>query len=737
MSTTLAAPAPAPVPTAPPVAAPAPAVVPTPQLGAVIDVGTPTPNVQPGEFGSELRPVYENMAGTAPSVAPSDNQVSHDFLAARALAQAGNPWDRLNALIGPSAAGQQNAPQPGQAGGAAEGQPGVQAPRSAAGGRAPTPVATDDDRPIGRKLIDAPQDIEDEEEDQGEQGLDLSSLVPPLERAAKDIGVGAIETPQAVLRGLLGAGQQLTGGLHSVQTAIDQVLPQWMAESLPMFAALRPLATAGTGAVSSALGAAKEAIPEPSTVTGGLIEQGTQFGAGLAVPGGAAEATGLTGVPLMLMKDMIAGATTMDPNAPRLSNVIDEVAPNFLTDWLKAKPGQDTQLMGRLKSGLEFAGLGAMFEGLRTGLGVLKGAFTGPKGEFPAPSSLGRGKPGTVETGTIQRPGAPTGEAPEGVLPQGWTAPNVPLVEINPKIKGMAETTLEGQMGIPPPHPETGAGAPPGGEGATFTGDVKFTPEQVADYVEGRTADNPIRINLLRIGSGEDIQNALEQVARTIPEPSVVSNEATIRAADASGLSPADFLNGYKGQNLNASQTTAMRFMLDSSAQQLIDYAKAAADPLTASPEAQATFLKAFATHRALQQYFVNARAEAGRTLQSWAIMSQQRAGYTRAVQQLIEQAGEQNVDQMAANIASLDDPLQVSRLVAASDRGTGRDTFLKLFYNTLLSNPRTIVKKLSSRRQHGDVEPRHELRCRASWFGRCCARRNGTTGLRLHEGVA
>ena len=51
----------------------------------------------------------------------------------------------------------------------------------------------------------------------------------------------------------------------------------------------------------------------------------------------------------------------------------------------------------------------------------------------------------------------------------------------------------------------------------------------------------------------------------------------------------------------------------------------------------------------------------------------------------------------MAADIASLYDPLQVSRLVAASERGSGRDTFLKVFYNVLLSNPRTVVKKLAS----------------------------------------
>src|SRR6202030_2211520 len=127
------------------------------------------------------------------------------------------------------------------------------------------------------------------------------------------------------------------------------------------------------------------------------------------------------------------------------------------------------------------------------------------------------------------------------------------------------------------------------------------------------------------IGSNEDIADALAQVSRTIPEQAVQSNEATINLADALGTQPQDFLKGYRGQNLNAAETTAMRFMLDSSASQLIGFAKEAADPL-ASAEAKGQFLRAFTVHRSLQSYFENARAEAGRTLQSWSIMSQQRS---------------------------------------------------------------------------------------------------------------
>lgn len=271
---------------------------------------------------------------------------------------------------------------------------------------------------------------------------------------------------------------------------------------------------------------------------------------------------------------------------------------------------------------------------------------------------------------------------PPGVLGEPEAQP---LVEITPFTEGAAEQVREQQAGMAPQAPGE-AGAP-----------SSIPPQQVADYLAGRNANNPVRVNLMRIGSGDDIRNILEQVAKTIPAPAVESNEATIAAADALGMSPSDFLGGYRGQNLNASETTAMRFVMDSSASQLIKFAQMSIDPATDSADAKAAFLRAFAIHRSLQQYFVNARAEAGRTLQAWSIMSQQRAGATAAVQKLIEQGGEDNINQMAADIASLDDPIKVSRLVAASERGNGRDTFLKTFYNVLLSNPRTVVKKLAS----------------------------------------
>jgi hypothetical protein len=306
--------------------------------------------------------------------------------------------------------------------------------------------------------------------------------------------------------------------------------------------------------------------------------------------------------------------------------------------------------------------------------------------------------PQTAPEGTVAPPAEPAAPARD-ILALGNPLEPAVTVHSTPQTAAQAEVTL-GRMEVegeppegetrPSPYPPRVATEPP-------PEPIRMSDETIHDYLAGARVDNPVKVNLARIGSGEDIADALEQVSKTIPEQAVQSNLATKAAADALGMRPDDLIAGYKGEQLNAAQTTAMRFMLDSSAQQLIDYAKAAREPM-ASGEAQAQFLKAFTVHRSLQQYFENARAEAGRTLQSWSIMSQQRADYTRAVGELIQRVDANgDLSHFADQVADMDNPLQVSRLVAQSMQGTGRDKLMTIMYNARLSSPTTVVKKLTS----------------------------------------
>jgi hypothetical protein len=67
----------------------------------------------------------------------------------------------------------------------------------------------------------------------------------------------------------------------------------------------------------------------------------------------------------------------MDPRQERLSNVIDGVAPNFLTDWLKAPPDQEPGMIDRLKSAIEYAGLDIGVQGVARLLKAVKAGIAG------------------------------------------------------------------------------------------------------------------------------------------------------------------------------------------------------------------------------------------------------------------------------------------------------------------------------------------------------------------------
>ena len=256
--------------------------------------------------------------------------------------------------------------------------------------------------------------------------------------------------------------------------------------------------------------------------------------------------------------------------------------------------------------------------------------------------------------------------------------PLAPAVTVKPATQAeqaMAEVTL-GRM--------PGEGEPPS----------IMSEADIHSYLDGARVDNPVKVNLARIGSGEDIADILAQVSKTIPATAVQTLEATRYAADALGLTPEQLLQNYRGQQLNSVETTAMRLIVDSSAAQLREFAQKVRDPM-AGPADIAAFTKAFTVHRALQQYMENARAEAARTLGSWRILSEQRDIYGRAISKLVADNGD-DVMELAGKIADLT-PLQAGRLVASSMQGTARDVMLALGYNAWLSSPSTLTKKIGS----------------------------------------
>lgn len=481
---------------------------------------------------------------------------------------------------------------------------------------------------------------------------------------------------------------------------------------------------------------------QPDSVTGSIVRTGTSFliGRGNLAKGG--------GVGSNLLADAASGATSMDPDSPRLSNIVDSIAPNFITDFLKAKPEDEGTMLGHLKSGLEMAGLGAAVTGVIRAVKALKAADAGPAsvgGEEPA-----LGKPDltapevdvTAKSMTAEEAAAFDKANPEPAV----GAENVASTP-EPKLGAFADmkddlpwAEDQGTQLVPDQTAITAAkNAKAGGgvmefpdkqamemlaigkpeepivsfeptaahqEGAKeFLGQEAGTmpaPLEIRNYMGGNGA-NPIRVNLGRIGSSDDIKDAIARVAKFIPRAETVSHDETIWAADGSGLTPEQLLARYGGGTGLPEQIAearanllAARFIRDSGADQLVDYAKAAVAP-GAGPEAKAKAIRAFATQMALQQEVSGATTEAGRLLESLKIKSQTRAEAGKQIQNIIEQAGgQQSVDQLLGRIATIDSPEEAARAVTAAGKMSARDWMLYGSYNAYLS-PRTILKKLTS----------------------------------------
>ena len=132
----------------------------------------------------------------------------------------------------------------------------------------------------------------------------------------------------------------------------------------------------------SGLGQIKDLVPEPERLTGQIAEPITKFIVGFVSGKRALQAGGLlqgtsraAGFANATAAGVVADAAVFDGHEARLSNMVESVPAlsNPLTAWLAADD-EDGELEGRLKSAVEGAGLGALFESLMIGFRGIKQA---------------------------------------------------------------------------------------------------------------------------------------------------------------------------------------------------------------------------------------------------------------------------------------------------------------------------------------------------------------------------
>ena len=627
--------------------------------------------------------------------APTD-QVKADFMASRAIAGRDQPSPALSAILFPKAppaaaqetpvaATAQSAPASSASAPAASSAPSAAPAPAQTGAQPQYAMVESHPAPDGSGAYTNLSDADYYKFQELAKGSVVSDLPQKVGAAAADIGKGVIDAPRQVLGGVLDMGNNLMQFADTVvKKAEDAGVPniyfrlvnkdgQWdpAMMSTAEFRAAQAAGTEGVFQVPTTGG--------PDTVTGGIIRAATTFmAAGAPVRAGA----GAVGIGTRILSDFLGGSTGVDPNGPRLSNMIDQVAPNFLTDWLKAKPEEEGTLLAHLKTGLENAGMGAAVAGITRTLSAVKGAVAGNP-------ELGQVLSATDQPGSSAGvPGADVGTRP---LPP--TDPNSPIAALQPdaSLADIFGAVPEGDVGKPAPLP-----------GNAVQIDPQF--QDLAErFMRGETGTNPVRVNLDTIDSPEHVSELIARVSASLPVRGVQSWDQTNMMTHAFGMSAEDLMRGKLGggRALDAVELRSAAMISQSVAQQAGDLARAALAP-GATDADMGSALKAVGVQFQIAQRMADFEGEAGRALNILGQVKSATPPYVQAVNDLITKAGiGGGSNDLVSRIADLGDPAtggdpaKVSAYLASIARGGAADgKGWALYYNILLSNPATVVKK-------------------------------------------
>lgn len=481
-------------------------------------------------------------------------------------------------------------------------------------------------------------------------------------RVAKDIGVGIVETPRGILKGVRDAYQNTID--------IGKELGDWVEQKahLPVLMVdgegLRFVSNEQAKGQRLSDYATLPDINPPKTVTGGLVKGVTQFLVGMKGAGklmdvaGIPKAAGAAGYGLSALKGAIANFAAFDPHQQRLSNLIQQfpALQNPVTEYLASDPN-DNAAEGRFKNSLEGFGMGVITDGFFAGVKFLRNVAIAKRAinAQEAAAAAASDAAGAQVDDALSRIG--NVDAP----------PESPLVQ--PEAASAPKNSTAGV-------PEGGIGPAP-----------EPTPGKVF-------------INFARIDTPEDVQKAMQEMA-DLHAGSIDAARRGVQTFEQIELS-ADQINAWEalqqrrpGAPLNAEQSVAARQLWASSADTLKTAAQTAAD---APNEANLfAFRKMLATHYAIQKEVIAARTETARSLASWRIPVGSSAERLRDLTAALEAqgGGTQVTRELAKRVAALSEAGMANELESVVERtvyARTRDAVMEGWINGLLSNPTTHV---------------------------------------------
>jgi len=465
-------------------------------------------------------------------------------------------------------------------------------------------------------------------------------------RVAKDVGVGIVETPRAIAKG--------------VRDYLDQVgelgkdVEQWL--SLPGLKVSKD----GIEIVGSKELAALERpqlpdIGAPKTVTGSMVKNISQFLAGFSGMNKIAPGGGYVGNAL---KGAAANFVAFDPHQQRLSNLVEKVPAlkNPVTGYLASDPN-DSDAEGRFKNALEGLGLGVLTDGLFKSVKLLRTAM---KGKAAAQ---------TAEAEALAAAGK------SGIADDAF--------------KDLGDTADEALVKRVAVHPQAS------GQG----GGVRAAVQKAA----GKAPDDEVFINFARIDTADDVKSAMQELANqqqaAIKAGGRGSRSFAQTKLDAAQIDAWDVLKSRRiGEPLNAEQSLAARQLWVSTSDRLTQLAdQAAVNPSEANLFA---FRKMLNVHELVQREVIAARTETARALSSWRIPAGSSAERLRDVTMALDQTGGANVTRELAKriaVAGRMGPQELNSVVEMTAKATTLDAVMEGWINGLLSNPATHIVNTTS----------------------------------------
>lgn len=511
--------------------------------------------------------------------------------------------------------------------------------------------------------------------------------------AAGTVARNVAEVPGQIVGGAL-------DGLRETFRAADDI-GNWLTGTGPNVTQLvtgkRPADWAGHP--GEAIAQAIPSYPVADTMTGKITHDVTQFltgflGAGRAIKavrGGAA--TTMAGKTAdAVSAGAIADFFTTPANRERLSDLWNEAGlpANALTEYLASDPS-DSAAEGRIKNAIEGTAIGAAAEGLIAAARGFRAALRLP----------GKVAPEQIEAAAAAERAGQEEFAAKALAPLGDAAEGAPLVSREP-IPTVAEKMARAEaataeMGVPD---AVAAKAVAGAEAPV---------EVVANTPAIRKAGDPgpVYVNFARIQAPEDVQAAMRDMADAFrgdvneAARTVQGNKATEQLARDLNMDVPTLLARRQGEPWNAETALAARQLWASSAEKLVEVARAAAAPGAGDAE-QYAFRRMMATHYAIQAEVLAARRETARALQSWSIPAGGGTEQARAIQQMMEQSGGATQSQaMAKRLLALTqngaDPAAVAGFVRSGWASTSMRAVQEAWINTLLSSPKTHMVNMSS----------------------------------------